>query len=66
MWMGTYPTNPSYLLTTGEPLADYIKKNPQLIGKAVLDRFGPEIPYLPKVRNTKEQWTYRCCALLTF
>lgn len=55
MWMGTYPTNPSYLLSTGEPLADYIKKNPELIGKYALDRFGPEIPYLPKV-NTKEPW----------
>ena len=47
--MGTYPTNPSYVLSTGELLSDYIKKNPQLIGKSVLDRFGPEIPYLPKV-----------------
>lgn len=53
--MGTYPTNPSYVLSTGELLSDYIKKNPQLVGKSVLDRFGPEIPYLPKVR--KESWT---------
>jgi mannose-6-phosphate isomerase len=49
MWMGTYPTNPSKILATGELLADYIKTNPQLIGKAALDRFGPEIPFLPKV-----------------
>ena len=49
MWMGTYPTNPSYLLETGEPLADYIKKNEQLVGKSVLDRWGPEIPFLPKI-----------------
>ena len=31
MWMGTYPTNPSYVLSTGELLSDYIKKNPQLV-----------------------------------
>ncbi|GIK03524.1 hypothetical protein Aspvir_007596 [Aspergillus viridinutans] len=49
MWMGTYPTNPSKILATGELLADYIKNNPQVIGKAVLDRFGPEIPFLPKI-----------------
>ncbi|CEJ55507.1 hypothetical protein PMG11_01760 [Penicillium brasilianum] len=49
MWMGTYPSNPSYLLSTGEQLGDYIKKNPQLVGKSVLDRYGPEIPFLPKI-----------------
>ncbi|KAJ5675555.1 hypothetical protein N7462_008452 [Penicillium macrosclerotiorum] len=49
MWMGTYPSNPSYLLSTGEPLGDYLKKNPQLVGKSVYDRWGPEIPFLPKI-----------------
>lgn len=49
MWMGTYPTNPSYVLATGELLSDYLKKNQQLVGKSVLDRFGPEIPFLPKI-----------------
>jgi mannose-6-phosphate isomerase len=49
MWMGTYPTHPSNLMATGELLGDYLKKNPQLVGKSVLDRWGPEIPFLPKV-----------------
>ncbi|KAF7715763.1 Uncharacterized protein PECH_006208 [Penicillium ucsense] len=49
MWMGTYPSNPSHLVSTGEPLANYIKKNPQLVGKSVLDRYGAEIPFLPKI-----------------
>ncbi|KAJ5266466.1 hypothetical protein N7478_009274 [Penicillium angulare] len=49
MWMGTYPSNPSYLLSTGQPLADYLVKNPQLVGKSVLDRWGAEIPFLPKI-----------------
>jgi len=52
MWMGTYPSNPNYLLSTGEQLGDYLKKNPQLVAKSVLDRYGPEVPFLPKVRNT--------------
>ncbi|KAJ5543298.1 hypothetical protein N7535_005726 [Penicillium sp. DV-2018c] len=49
MWMGTYPSNPSYLLTTGEHLGEYLKKNPQLVGKSVYDRWGAEIPFLPKI-----------------
>ncbi|EAW10310.1 mannose-6-phosphate isomerase, class I [Aspergillus clavatus NRRL 1] len=49
MWMGTYPTNPSKILATGELLSDYLQKNPQLVGKSVLDRWGPEIPFLPKI-----------------
>ncbi|KAJ5708731.1 hypothetical protein N7488_008532 [Penicillium malachiteum] len=49
MWMGTYPSNQSYLITTGEPLGEYLKKNPQLVGKSVLDRWGAEIPFLPKI-----------------
>lgn len=49
MWMGTYPSNPSYIVSTGEPLADYLKRNPQVVGKSVLDRWGGDIPFLPKV-----------------
>lgn len=47
--MGTYPSNPSYLLSTGQHLGEYLKKNPQLVGKSVMDRWGAEIPFLPKV-----------------
>ncbi|KAE8382940.1 RmlC-like cupin domain-containing protein [Aspergillus bertholletiae] len=49
MWMGTYPTVPSRILATGELLSDYLKNNPQLVGKSVLDKYGPEIPFLPKI-----------------
>lgn len=52
MWMGTYPRVPSYVLSTGEPLADVLKKNPDLLGKSVVDKFGPDLPFLPKVRST--------------
>ena len=47
--MGTYPSNPSYVLSTGEPLADFLKKNPQLIGKSAQDKWGTELPFLPKI-----------------
>lgn len=49
--MGTYPTVPSRVLSTGELLSEYLKKNPQLVGKATLDKSGPEIPFLPKVSS---------------
>jgi mannose-6-phosphate isomerase len=48
MWLGTHPSNPSYLISTGEYLGEYLKKNPQLVGKSVHNRWGPEIPFLPK------------------
>lgn len=55
MWMGTYPTNPSYVIPSGLPLADYLKQNPQVIG---VDRWGAEIPFLSKVSSftTDESW----------
>ncbi|KAJ5681835.1 uncharacterized protein N7477_001775 [Penicillium maclennaniae] len=54
MWMGTYPSNPSYLLSTGEHLGEYLKKYPQLVGRAVYDRWGSEIPYLPKILSVSK------------
>lgn len=50
MWMGTYPTTPSYVLSTGELLQDVINSNADtLIGKQVLDKFGTDLPFLPKI-----------------
>lgn len=49
MWMGTYPSTPSYVISTGETLQEYLRKYPELLGKKVLDKFGGELPYLPKV-----------------
>jgi hypothetical protein len=52
MWMGTYPTTPSLILLTGEDLQQYINAHKEeLMGKAVLDKFGADLPYLPKVRS---------------
>ncbi|GME22200.1 phosphomannose isomerase type i [Neofusicoccum parvum] len=50
MWYGTYPDLPAYVLETGEPLQDYINRTPdELMGKHVVQKFGPNLPYLPKV-----------------
>lgn len=50
MWFGTYPTLPSSVLSTGENLQDVLNANKdKLIGKTVLDKFGTDLPFLPKV-----------------
>jgi len=50
MWMGTYPTLPSKILKTGEDLQQHLNANKEkLIGKPILDKFGADLPYLPKI-----------------
>lgn len=50
MWMGTYPSVPSFVIATGETLEDYLNKNPNLVGEKIVDKFGGGLPFLPKVR----------------
>ncbi|KAJ5234195.1 uncharacterized protein N7469_003363 [Penicillium citrinum] len=49
MWMGTYPSVPSRLLSTDELLSDHLKRNPDLLGKASIQRYSTHLPFLPKV-----------------
>ncbi|KAJ5620602.1 hypothetical protein N7510_004586 [Penicillium lagena] len=49
MWMGTYPTVPSRVTSNGELLSEYLKNNPDLVGQSVCDRYGPDLPFLPKI-----------------
>lgn len=50
MWFGTYPDLPSYSMKTGENLQDILNANKEkLIGKPVLDKFGADLPFLPKI-----------------
>lgn len=47
---GTYPTLPSMILKSGEDLQQHLNANKEkLIGKPILDKFGADLPYLPKV-----------------
>ena len=49
LWMGAHPDNPS-MLSDGTPLDKAIAAQPeQLLGPAVLERFGPRLPFLVKV-----------------
>lgn len=50
MWFGTYPELPSIILSSGENLQDYMNKHSEeLIGKNILNKFGKDLPFLPKV-----------------
>ncbi|CAG8417361.1 unnamed protein product [Penicillium salamii] len=49
MWMGTYPSVPSRVYSTGKLLSEHLKDNPELVGDLVCKRYGPDIPFLPKV-----------------
>ena len=53
MWMGTYPTTPSYVMGTDKLLQDVLNEHKEeLIGKTVLDKYGPDLPFLPKVGSS--------------
>ncbi|KKY29175.1 putative mannose-6-phosphate isomerase [Phaeomoniella chlamydospora] len=50
MWMGTYPTTPAYVLSSGELLQDVLNRNKEgLIGETVLSKYGADLPFLPKI-----------------
>jgi mannose-6-phosphate isomerase len=49
LWMGAHPDDPS-VLSNGTPLDKAIADEPEaLLGPAVVDRFGPRLPFLMKV-----------------
>jgi len=48
--MGTYPTTPSLVLSSGEDLQNHLNANKEkLIGEPILNKFGADLPYLPKI-----------------
>ncbi|KAF2460377.1 RmlC-like cupin domain-containing protein [Lineolata rhizophorae] len=56
MWMGTYPSLPSYVLSTDEELQKVIDKDPTgLLGEPVQKKFGPaNLPFLPKILSIEK------------
>ncbi len=47
--MGTHPSGPSVVAATGQSLKDWVQAHPEALGKAVLKRFGTDLPFLFKV-----------------
>ena len=55
MWTGTYPELPAYSLESGEDLQQIINANTEkLLGKPILDKFGTNLPFLPKILSIKK------------
>ncbi|KAL8758539.1 MAG: hypothetical protein Q9184_003892 [Pyrenodesmia sp. 2 TL-2023] len=50
MWMGDYPAVPAKDLKTGKELHQVVNENQeQLLGRNCIDKFGRELPFLPKI-----------------
>jgi mannose-6-phosphate isomerase len=56
--MGTHVSGPSRISSTGELLSDHLKANPDLIGRAVLEKFKEDqtgdLPFLFKVLSIEK------------
>ena len=56
--MGTYPVLPSYILSSGQNLQEYINQHPELIGDRVINKFGhKDLPFLPKILSINKALT---------
>jgi len=52
LWMGAHPSAPSHVLVEGRrmSLGDLVARDPEaILGKRVLARFGPRLPFLAKL-----------------
>lgn len=54
MWMGTHPSGPSRLETSGQLLSDWLKENPQMLGDQLTAQYSQfaqegQLPFLFKV-----------------
>jgi len=55
LWIGTHPGAPSRIADSGQTLGDAIAQEPaSLLGSDVVDRFGPDLPFLLKVLAAAE------------
>jgi mannose-6-phosphate isomerase len=50
LWMGTHDSGPSFLVNDEDlSLKDWIKKNPDVLGDVVVDKWGVDLPFMFKV-----------------
>jgi len=54
LWMGTHPSGPSLLADSKESLAALLASNPDNLGEKVVERFGPQLPFLFKVLSVNK------------
>ena len=57
LWMGTHPSSPSTVTSSGVTLSDHLAANPQLVGVPVVERFSVSdgsLPFLFKVLSIQK------------
>lgn len=54
LWMGCHPSVPSKIKQGDQLLQNIIDKNPSVLGKKVMDKFGNQLPFLFKVLSIKK------------
>lgn len=47
--MGTHSSGPSELVSSGQGLKEHLEEHPELMGTAVRDHFGNDLPFLFKI-----------------
>merc|ERR1711981_339202 len=53
LWMGTHPSGPSVLASTGSTLKSWIAENGESLGAVLLDKYGLDLPFLFKVLSVR-------------
>lgn len=52
--MGTHPSNPSKDIETGRTLLELVTENQALLSSAIVERYGPKLPFLFKVLSIQK------------
>ena len=49
LWVGGHSKTPNYLAATGQDLAEFLRENQDILGRRIVESFGPNLPFLMKV-----------------
>ena len=54
LWMGTHVNGPSFLKNSKVSLDEFLQKNNNFLGNAVIETFGSKLPFLFKVLSVRK------------
>ena len=49
LWVGAHSKSPNYLTNSGQDLAEFLREHQDVLGRRIVERFGPNLPFLMKV-----------------
>lgn len=59
--MGTHPNGPAVIETTGVPLLDYLKSNPNAVGMVPERYSSDQLPFIFKVLSVRTALSIQVC-----